>query len=143
MKKTLYLNVVDSHGEIFHGEIKDVTLSGTMGGFTVLPGHTPLISSLKPGEIYYSMIDGGGESLFVSGGVVEVQPTIVTVLADTIIRSDDLDEKKAQESMQRAKQKIKQVDKGSEAYVEILKEMQMMKALLQMTKITNQHRIRR
>ena len=137
MNKTLYLNVVDSHGEIFHGEITSVTLSGTIGSFTVLTGHAPLISSLRPGEIHFSGIDGEYECLFVSGGIVEVQPTLVTVLADTIIRSDKLDAKAAQESIDRAKQKIISIQQDSDAYTELLKEIQMMKALIEMTKHTS------
>jgi F-type H+-transporting ATPase subunit epsilon len=143
MKKILHLNIVDSHNEIFHGEITDVTVSGTMGGLTFLVGHAPLISSLKPGEIHYSTPDGAFESLFVSGGIVEVQPTLVTILADTIIRSEEWDATAAQESIERAKQEIKIVEIGSKAHEELLREMQIMKTLLELSRVHSRLGIKR
>lgn len=141
--KTLYLNIVDSHHEIFKGEITDVTVSGAMGGLTLLPGHAPLISFLKPGEIHYSTPGGVFESLFVSGGIVEAQPMLVTILADTIIRSDELDAVAAKESIARAKQEIKTIEIGSKAHEELLREMQIMKALIELTRVTSRSRIKR
>ena len=143
MSKNLNLNIVDSHHKIFQGGISDVTVSGSMGGFTVLPGHAPLIALLKPGEIHYTTIDGVFESYFVSGGIVEVQPTLVTILADTMIRSDELDEKAATESIERAKQQVKKVEIGSPVYDELMQEMKMLKVLLDMSRITNQLRLKR
>ncbi|RTZ62677.1 MAG: ATP synthase F1 subunit epsilon [Aquificaceae bacterium] len=143
MKKTLYLNVVDTHHEIFHGEITEVTVSGEMGGFTVFLGHAPLLSSLKPGEMHYSTISGEQESLFVSGGIVEVQPNLVTVLADTIIRTEELDAEAAKASMDHAKEKLKTAIVGSKAYEEMQREMEIMKALINLSKTTNRLRIRR
>ncbi|HFC92551.1 MAG TPA: ATP synthase F1 subunit epsilon [Leucothrix mucor] len=143
MKKTLYLNVVDTHQQIFHGEVMDVTVSGTMGGLTILAGHTQLLSTLKPGEMHYTTADGVLESLFVSGGVIEVQPSVVTILADTIIRSSELDAEAAKESMERAKHDIKAVKIGSEAYQELAREMQIMTELIKLARITNRLGIRR
>lgn len=143
MKNTLYLNVVDTHHEIFHGKVTDVTVSGTMGGLTILAGHTPLLSSLKPGEMHYSTANGVLESLFVSGGIIEVQPTLVTILADTIIRSDELDAEAAKESMERAKQNMKAVTIGSEAYQALAREMQIMTALINLSRTTNRLGMRR
>ncbi len=70
MKNTLYLNIVDSHHEIFHGKVTEITASGSMGGLTFLAGHAPFISSLKPGEIHYTTEKDELECLFVSGGIV-------------------------------------------------------------------------
>ena len=114
-----------------------------MGGLTFLVGHAPLISSLKPGEIHFTTTDGAYESLFVSGGIVEVQPTLVTILADTIIRSDELDDKAAKKSIQLAKQKIKTAKIGSQAYEELLREIQMMKVLLEFSRGTSRLRFKR
>ncbi len=143
MKNTLYLHVVDTHQQIFHGEITDVTVSGAMGGLTILAGHTQLLSTLKPGEMHYTAADGTRESLFVSGGIIEVQPSVVTILADRIIRSSKLDAKAAKESIKRAKQKIKAVKIGSEAYQDLVREMQIMTELIKLARTTNRLRIRR
>ena len=143
MKKTLYLNVVDSHHEIFHGEVTEVTVPGEMGGLTILAGHAPLLSSLKPGEMHYSTSNGESDSLFVSGGIIEVQPNLVTVLADTIIRTEELDAEAAKESMERAKQKMHTAIVGSDAYEDLQREMQIMTALVNLSKITHRLGIRR
>ena len=143
MKHTLHLNVVDTHHEIFHGEISEVTVSGTMGGLTIMAGHAPLLSSLKPGEMHYTIPNGTRESLFVSGGIVEVQPNLVTILADTIIRSDELDAEAAQHSMERAKQNIKSLKIGSEAYQELQREIQIMTALIKLSRTTSRLQIRK
>ncbi len=143
MIKTLYLNIVDTHQEIFQGEISQITVSGTMGGLTFFAGHSQLITSLKPGEIHFTMADGKVESLFVSGGIVEVQPTIVTILADTIIRSSELDAKAAKESIKRASKKVKTIEMGSDAYEGLMREIQVMKALLELSKKTSRLRIKR
>ncbi|HIO97350.1 MAG TPA: hypothetical protein EYG71_05430 [Leucothrix sp.] len=89
------------------------------------------------------MADGKVESLFVSGGIIEVQPTIVTILADTIIRSSELDEKVAKESIKRATEKVKTIEVGSESYQELMQEMQVMRALLELSKKTSRLRIKR
>lgn len=143
MKNTLHLNVVDTHHEIFHGEITEVTVSGIMGGLTILAGHAPFISLLKPGEIHYSTADGVVESLFVSGGIIEVQPKLATVLADTILRSDDLDAEAAQRSMERAKKNIQTVEIGSKAYQDLAREIQIMTALIKLSRTVNRLQIKR
>ena len=134
MTKNLDLNIVDTHQEIFHGKVTQVTVSATMGGLTIFAGHSQLITSLKPGEINFAMADGKVESLFVSGGIIEVQPTIVTILADTIIRSSELDEKVAKEPIKRASEKVKTIEVDSESYQELMQEMQVMRALLELSK---------
>ena len=141
--KTLYLNVVDSHHEIFHGNISSVTISGTMGNLTILAGHAPLLSTIKLGEIHFLTEEGELETLFVSGGILEVQPTLVTILADTILRSDKSDEKAAQESIERAKNEIKGVKVGSKAYEELVLEMEIMRALINLSRRSSQVKIRR
>jgi F-type H+-transporting ATPase subunit epsilon len=137
MNKTLHLSVVDTHNEIFNGEITEVTVSGIMGGLTVLAGHAPLISLLKAGEMHYSTVLGEPESLFVYGGIMEVQPKIVTVLADNILRTSELDADAAKESMERAREDIKTVGIGSDAYKELAREMQIMKALITLSRKTS------
>jgi F-type H+-transporting ATPase subunit epsilon len=137
MNKILSLSIVATQNEVFHGDVTEVTVSGAMGGLTILAGHAPLISSLKPGEIHYSTADGKRESLFVYGGIVEVQPSTVTVLADNILRTSELDATAAKESIDRASQEIKTVTMGSEAYAELEREMQIMKALITLSRKTS------
>ncbi|MCC7287040.1 MAG: F0F1 ATP synthase subunit epsilon, partial [Burkholderiaceae bacterium] len=94
--------------EIFSGEAKFVALPGDMGELGIYPRHTPLITRIKPGAVRIQRADNGEEELvFVAGGILEVQPDRVTVLADTAIRGRDLDEAKAQEAKKRAEEAIR------------------------------------
>jgi len=100
---TLHVDVVSAEESIFSGEAKFVVLPGDMGELGIYPRHTPLITRIKPGTVRIARADNGEEELvFVAGGILEVQPDRVTVLADTAIRGRDLDEAKASEAKQRA-----------------------------------------
>ena len=96
---TLHVDVVSAEENIFSGEAKFVALPGEAGELGILPRHTPLITRIKPGAVRIVRADNGEEELvFVAGGILEVQPGTVTVLADTAIRGHDLDEAKATEA---------------------------------------------
>ena len=96
---TLHVDVVSAEGAIFSGEAKFVALPGEMGELGIYPRHTPLITRIKPGAVRIERADNGEEEfVFVAGGILEVQPHAVTVLADTAIRGHDLDEAKATEA---------------------------------------------
>jgi F-type H+-transporting ATPase subunit epsilon len=99
---TIHVDVVSAEHEIFSGNAKFVALPGEAGELGILPGHTPLITRIKPGAVRIEKEDGGEEFVFVAGGILEVQPKKVTVLADTAIRGHDLDEAKraAEEALQ-------------------------------------------
>jgi len=100
---TLHVDVVSAEEEIFSGEAKFVALPGDMGELGIYPRHTPLITRIRPGAVRIQRADTGAEELvFVAGGILEVQPDRVTVLADTAIRGQDLDEAKAKEARVRA-----------------------------------------
>lgn len=102
---TLHVDVVSAEELIFSGEAKFVALPGVNGELGILPNHTPLITQIKPGAVRIQRADDGKEELvFVAGGVLEVQPDIVTVLADTAIRGSDLDEAKALEAKKAAEE---------------------------------------
>ena len=89
---TIRCDIVSAEEEIFHGAAEMVIATGEMGELGIAPRHAPLITRLKPGHVRV-ILEGGEEQLFyVSGGVLEVQPQVVTVLADTAIRGKDLDE---------------------------------------------------
>ncbi len=143
MANTLHLDVVDTHHQIFHGEIIEVTVPGTMGCLTILAGHTQLITTLKAGELEYTTADGEKEVLFISGGILEVQPHLATILADTVLRSDELDAQAAQEAIERANSKIGSYKIGSKEYADLERELQIMKALLEMSRTTGKMRIKR
>jgi F-type H+-transporting ATPase subunit epsilon len=99
---TLHLDVVSAEESIFSGAARFVALPGESGELGILPGHTPLISRIRPGAVRIELPEGGEELVFVAGGFLEVQPDGVTVLADTAIRGHDLDEAKAEEARRRA-----------------------------------------
>ena len=105
---------------IFSGEAEFVVLPGEAGELGIYPRHTPLITRIKPGAVRITPAGGGEEQLiFVAGGVLEVQPKVITVLADTAIRGADLDEAKANEALQRAEEaRAKAKDKAEIAVVE-------------------------
>jgi F-type H+-transporting ATPase subunit epsilon len=105
---TIHVDVVSAEESIFSGEAKFVALPGENGELGILPRHTPLITRIKPGAVRIEKADGSGEEfVFVAGGILEVQPGTVTVLADTAIRGGDLDEAKATEAKKLAEQAIK------------------------------------
>ena len=105
---TLHVDVVSAEESIFSGEAKFVALPGENGELGILPRHTPLITRIRPGAVRIEKADGSGEEfVFVAGGILEVQPGTVTVLADTAIRGKDLDEAKAMEAKKLAEEAMK------------------------------------
>lgn len=107
---TIHVDVVSAESSIFSGEAKFVALPGESGELGILPKHTPLITRIKPGAVRIEKADGTEEFVFVAGGILEVQPNVVTVLADTAIRGHDLDEAKANEAKQRAEESLRNKD---------------------------------
>jgi F-type H+-transporting ATPase subunit epsilon len=102
---TLHIDVVSAEESIFSGEAEFVVLPGESGELGIYPRHTPLITRIKPGAVRIKPSGGGEEQLiFVAGGILEVQPKVVTVLADTAIRGKDLDEAKATEALRKAEE---------------------------------------
>src|SRR5262247_1287843 len=100
---TIHVDVVSAEQSIFSGEAEFVVLPGEAGELGIYPRHTPLITRIKPGTVEITPAGGGEKQLiFVAGGILEVQPKVVTVLADTAIRGADLDEAKASEALARA-----------------------------------------
>ena len=102
----MHLDIVSAEEEIFSGNVKNIIAAAMMGEVGIYPKHTPMITPLKPGEIKIITEQDEEMLFFVSGGVIEVQPDIVTVLADTAIRGEDLDEAKAEESKKRAEEAL-------------------------------------
>lgn len=109
---TLRLDIVSAEKAIFSGEVAMVFATGDMGELGIAPGHTPLITSLKAGNIRAILANEEEEVFYVKGGMLEVQPFIVTVLADTIVRAKDIDEAAALEAKAKAEQVLS--EKGTE-----------------------------
>lgn len=108
MANTIHVDVVSAEESIYSGEAEFVVLPGEAGELGIYPRHTPLITRIKPGEVRIKPAGGGEEELiFVAGGILEVQPAVVTVLADTAIRAHDLDEAKAQEAKKQAEETMR------------------------------------
>jgi F-type H+-transporting ATPase subunit epsilon len=100
---TIHVDVVSAEESIFSGEAEFVVLPGEAGELGIYPRHTPLITRIKAGAVRIKPADGGEEQLiFVAGGILEVQPKVITVLADTAIRGKDLDEAKAVDALKQA-----------------------------------------
>ena len=99
---TIKVDVVSAEEQIFSGQAKFVALPGEAGELGILPGHTPLITRIRPGAVRIEAENGEEEFVFVAGGILEIQPGAVTVLADTAIRGKDLDEAKATEAKKAA-----------------------------------------
>src|SRR5512145_846713 len=105
MPNTIHIDVVSAEESIYSGEAEFVVLPGEAGELGIYPRHTPLITRIKPGAVRIQPAGGGAEELiFVAGGILEVQPKVITVLADTAIRGHDLDEAKANEALKRAEE---------------------------------------
>ena len=104
--KTMQVDIVNLEQEIFSGAVEQLIVKGASGELGILPGHTSLLTFLKPGEVRLCHADVE-EFFYISGGTLEVQPNTVTILADTVIRAKDLDEFSALQAKERAEQILK------------------------------------
>lgn len=128
---TMKLDVVSAEEEVFSGTVEEVIAPGSMGDLGIMPKHAQLITTLKAGELRY-IEEGEPASLFVAGGLMEVQPHVITVLADTVIRADDLDEAAAKEAMQRAEDALDGKDPEDLDYEALRAELDAAKAQIEM-----------
>jgi F-type H+-transporting ATPase subunit epsilon len=102
MAKTIHCDIVSASESIFGGKVKSVVAHGVLGDLGIMPGHAPLLTQLSPGPVTVQKEDGTEEVYYVSGGVLEVQPSIVTVLADTAVRAADVDSAAAEQARKAA-----------------------------------------
>lgn len=103
---TFKLTVVSAEQHIFNGDVKSIQATGTEGELGILAGHLPLLTAIKPGIIKITLEDDTEEVIYISGGFLEVQPTVVTVLADVAIRGEELDGERILEAKRKAEQNI-------------------------------------
>jgi len=106
MAMTMHLDIVSAENEIFSGVAEIVVAPAIMGEVGIHARHTPMLTPLKPGEVKITKVGGAVEHVYVSGGMMEVQPSVVTILSDTAVRAQDLDEAAAMEAKQAAEEAI-------------------------------------
>ncbi len=106
MAMTIHCDIVSAEKEIFSGRVTMIVATGTLGELGIMPGHAPLLTGIKPGPVRLQMDDGSEEVFFASGGFLEVQPGTVTVLADTALRADDMDEVAAGQAKEAAERAL-------------------------------------
>ena len=140
MAMTIHVDIVSAEGEIHSGQAEMVYAPAVMGELGIAPRHAPLVTKLKPGEV---RVDEGGPEMkhfYVSGGVIEVQPHLVTVLADTAIRATDLDEASAVEAKRRAEEALS----GQQADFEYAKaQAELAEAVAQLRTIERMRKLKR
>ena len=106
MAATMHCDIVSAEKEIFSGRVTMLVATGTLGELGILPGHAPLLTGIRPGPVRLTLDDGEEEVFFASGGYLEVQPAVVTVLADTALRADDIDEAATVAAREQAKRAL-------------------------------------
>jgi F-type H+-transporting ATPase subunit epsilon len=139
---TIKVDVVSAEERIFSGQAKFVALPGEAGELGILPGHTPLITRIRPGAVRIESESGEEEFVFVAGGILEVQPGAVTVLADTAIRGKDLDEAKAEQARKRAEEALQNSGSNLEyatAQAELAYATAQLAAIQRLRKLRAQH----
>ncbi|PAU77343.1 F0F1 ATP synthase subunit epsilon [Halomonas salipaludis] len=102
MANSFKCEIVSAEEAVFSGEVEQVVAAGIMGDLGILPGHTPLLTELQPGPVRVTLAGGGEENFYISGGFLEVQPKVVSILADAATRAGDIDEAAAEEARQQA-----------------------------------------
>jgi F-type H+-transporting ATPase subunit epsilon len=139
---TIKVDVVSAEEQIFSGQAKFVALPGEAGELGILPGHTPLITRIRPGAVRIEVENGEEEFVFVAGGILEVQPGAVTVLADTAIRGKDLDEAKAEDARRRAEEALQNTGSNLEyatAQAELAYATAQLAAIQRLRRLRGQH----
>jgi len=136
MAMTIHVDIVSADTSIYSGRVEAVFAPAVMGDVGIYPQHTPMLTRLKPGEVRL-LVNGVHEQFYVSGGILEVQPSIVTILADTAVRADDIDEAAALEAKAEAERSLK--DRGAkmeyaEAQIKLAEAMAQLRSIERMRK---------
>jgi F-type H+-transporting ATPase subunit epsilon len=108
MAMTFHCDIVSAEKEIFSGRVTMLSATGSIGELGIMAGHAPLLTGIRPGPVRLQMDDGEEEVFFASGGFLEVQPGVVTILADTAQRAEDIDEASAVEAQQEAERALQE-----------------------------------
>ncbi len=137
MANTIHVDIVSAEGQIFSGEATRVFVPGSQGELGIYPRHAPLLTTLTPGEVRVETEGHEEQSFFVGGGAMEIQPHLVTVLADTAVRAKDLDEAAALAAKQRAEDAVRnRSDKVdiAEAQAELVRALAQLRAIARLRK---------
>ena len=137
MTTTIRCDIVSAEDEIFRGDVTMVVATGEMGELGIAPRHAPLITRLKPGKLVLTLADGERLDIVVSGGILEVQPQVVTILADTAIRAENIDElavQKAKEEAERVLANRGEAMEIAEAQAKLAEAMAQLQALERLRK---------
>ncbi|MDF1589611.1 MAG: F0F1 ATP synthase subunit epsilon [Gammaproteobacteria bacterium] len=140
MAMTIHVDIVSAENAIFSGLVEAVFASAVMGEVGIYPRHTPMLTRLKPGEVRV-LVNGKEEQFYVSGGMLEVQPHVVTILADTAMRADDVDEAAALQAKADAERALKDRDSKmdyAEAQVQLAEALAQLRSIERMRK-TGKH----
>jgi len=135
---TIHVDIVSAEGEIFSGEAAMVFAPAAMGDIGIAPRHAPLLTTLRPGEVRVQVPSGEEQFFYVSGGAIEIQPHLVTVLADTALRAKDIDEAAALQAKQRAEEALRDRTGAvelAEAQAELARAAAQIKAIEKLRKI--------
>jgi F-type H+-transporting ATPase subunit epsilon len=138
---TIHVDIVSASHEIFSGRVEAVFASAVEGEVGIYPRHTPLLTRLKPGQVRV-LVDGKHEEFYVSGGLLEVQPTVVTVLADTAMRAADVDEAAAKQAKEDAERAIHDRDAAidqAEAQAKLAEAVAQLQTIEKMRKTGKSH----
>ncbi len=136
---TIRCDIVSAQAEIFHGAVQLVVATGEIGELGIAPRHAPLITRLKPGQVRVILENGEEQFFYVSGGILEVQPQVVTVLADTAIRAKDIDEaaaRKAKDDAERLLTNRTDAIEVAEAQAQLAQALAQLQALERLRKMT-------
>ena len=139
MSNTMRLDIVSAQAAIFSGDVCFVSVTGMIGELGIYPGHTPLLTSVKPGQIRATLANGSDDVFYMSGGMIEIQPNHITLLADTAIRAEDIDEAAALAAQERA-EKVAADKKTGIEYSQALAEIAETSAQLQAIRMLRKHR---
>ncbi|OGT55836.1 MAG: F0F1 ATP synthase subunit epsilon [Gammaproteobacteria bacterium RIFCSPHIGHO2_12_FULL_63_22] len=137
MTTTIRCDIVSAEEEIFHGDVVMVVATGEMGELGIAPRHAPLITRLKPGKLVLTLANGDKVDMVVSGGILEVQPQVITILADTAIRAENIDELavvKAKEEAERILANRGEAMEIAEAQAKLAEAMAQLQALERLRK---------
>ena len=137
---SFHLDVTSGVGKLYSGSVKSVRVTGSEGELGIRYGHTPLLTTIKTGMV--SLIDSNDkeDQIYLAGGVLEVQPDTVTILADTALRADDIDEAQAQEAIKAAKQMLENHGSGDSDYAHALSRLADAMARMKVVEIARNRR---
>ncbi len=132
---TFHLNVVSGVSSMYSGRVRAMSITGSEGELGIRHGHTPLITTIKSGMVSLVDAEGKQDQMYLAGGILEVRPEEVTVLADTALRADDIDEAKAQEAMKAARDAIARTNAGDKDYTQAVIKLSEAKAQLKVVEL--------